>query len=163
MPKGKYTFKTVRQELPNGLIKRVEMIDHPGAVLIVPFISSRKVVLVRQYRPTFKRYLYEFPCGTLDPGESPLTCARRELAEETGYGGRQFRKLGEIYPAPGYTNEIIHLYTARELHPQTAECDDDEIITVRLLSRAQIQDMVAQHKIKDAKTICALALCGWLR
>lgn len=163
MPKGVFTFRNERKKLPNGLMHTVQLIDHPGAVLIMPFYSPRKVVLLRQYRPTLDNYLYEFPCGTLDPQESVLRCARRELAEEAGYGARNFRKMGAIHTAPGFTNEKIVLYAAHNLYSQTAVGDPDEIISVQLVSRTQIKMMITRHQITDAKTICALAFAGWLR
>ncbi len=158
---GKFVLKTERRRLPNGKTRTLRLIDHPGAVLIMPFLDARRVVLLRQYRPALRGYLYEFPCGTLEPGESPLTCARRELSEEAGYGARRWKKLGEIYPAPGYTNEKVRLYTADDLFTRQAGQDPDEIISVCPVSRAEIRTMLRAGRIKDAKTLCALALHGW--
>lgn len=162
MAKGKFTYLERDQKLPNGVIKRLRMIDHPGAVLIVPFIDKNNIIVLRQYRPTLGAYLFELPCGTIDPRESPLVCAKRELIEETGYKGGAFSKLGEIYPAPGYTNEKIYLFKAERLTPQTAEQDEDEIISTRIVNRSEIKSMLARRKIHDAKTICAFAYCGWV-
>ena len=163
MPNSKFRIKTFQKKLPNGIRHTVHMIDHPGAVLILPVFSARKVVLLRQFRPALDSYLYEFPCGTLNAGESPLTCARRELAEEAGFAARTYRKLGAIHTAPGYTNEQVVLYSAHDLTPHKTAGDPDEIISVQLVSRTQIKSMVANRKITDAKTICALAFTGWLR
>lgn len=162
MKKGKFKYRVCRKQLPNGLTKQFRMIDHPGAVLIVPFMDARNIILLRQYRPALGKYLFELPCGTIDPRESPLVCAKRELIEETGYKGAKFSKLGKIYPAPGYTNEIIYLYQAQQLTPWQAEKDQDEIISIRIVSRSEIKSMVIHRKINDAKTICALVYCGWL-
>ncbi|MGE0268750.1 MAG: NUDIX hydrolase [Candidatus Omnitrophota bacterium] len=162
MKKGKFKYKICSKKLPNGLTRQFRMIDHPGAVLIVPFMDNRNIILLRQYRPALGKYLFELPCGTIDPNESPLVCAKRELIEETGYKGGQFSGLGKIYPAPGYTNEVIYLYQAQQLMPQHAEKDQDEIISTRIVSRPEIKSMVAHRKISDAKTICALVFCGWL-
>ncbi len=162
MKKGKFKYLVRQEKLPNGFIKMVRMIDHPGAVLIVPFINLKTIILLRQYRPVFGKYLYELPCGTIDPRESPLVCAKRELIEETGYKGKRFSKLGEIYPAPGYTNEIIYLYKADQLTVEQGQKDDDEIISIQMVNQAEIKSMVSRQKIKDAKTLCALAYCGWL-
>lgn len=159
---GKFHLKTERRTLPNGVTRTLRMIDHPGAVLIMPVVNSRRVILLRQYRPALNGYLYEFPCGTLEAGERPLTCARRELAEEAGFGARTFEKLGAVYTAPGYTNEKIHLYRATGLFERRAGQDPDEIIEVCPVSRARIKEMVARGRITDAKTLCALALAGWL-
>lgn len=136
------------------------MIEHPGAALIVPFLSSDRIVFLRQYRVVMKKELYELPAGTKDKGESPLACARRELPEETGYSARKIKKLGFIYPVPGYSTEVIHIFKAEGLKPQKAEQDFDEIIRTVVLSRAQVRKLFRQGKIHDAKTICALAFCG---
>ncbi|MCA9393869.1 MAG: NUDIX hydrolase [Candidatus Omnitrophica bacterium] len=161
MPKRKFTLKTERRRLPNGVTRTIRMIDHPGAVLIVPFVNSRRVILLRQYRPALRAYLHEFPCGTLEAGERPLACARRELAEESGFGARSWKKLGEIFTAPGFTNEKIHLYAATDLFVRQADRDPDEIISVTDVSRDDIKDMLRRGRLRDAKTLCALALCGW--
>jgi ADP-ribose pyrophosphatase len=162
MKKGKFKYLICDKKLPNGQTKRFRMIDHPGAVLIVPFMDEARIILLRQFRPALGKYLYELPCGTIDPNESPLVCAKRELIEETGYKGGTFAKLGEIYPAPGYTNEIIYLYKAGQLKAHEAEKDPDEIITTKVVDRSQIKSMFSSRKINDAKTICALVYCGWL-
>lgn len=161
MAKKKFILKSERRRLPNGLTLTVRMIDHPGAVLMVPFLNTRRVIMLRQYRPALRDYLYEFPCGTLDAGERPLTCARRELAEEAGFGARSWKKLGEVFTAPGFTNEKIHLYAATDLFPRQAARDADEIIEVLEFSRADIKALAARGRLRDAKTLSALALCGW--
>ncbi len=161
--KGKFTFRKIRQTLPNGIVKTVEMIDHPGAVLIVPFLSPRRIILLRQFRPTLNKYIYEFPCGTIDPRESPLRCAKRELIEETGYAATRVSKLGCLYPAPGYTNEIIYVYQADQLTPAEAQQDDDEIIETMVVSRRDLHKMLKQGDLQDSKTVAALVLCGWLK
>lgn len=161
--KGKFSFRKVQQTLPNGVVKTVEMIDHPGAVLIVPFLSPRRIVLLKQYRPTLRSYIYELPCGTIDPREKPLACAKRELIEETGFASKDFKKLGRLYPAPGYTNEIIHVYQAQSLQPSQAERDDDEIIETLVISRRDLHKMLERGQLQDSKSVAAFALCGWLK
>ena len=156
----KFTYIQKQQRLPNGVVTRMEMIEHPGAALIVPFLSPNKIIFLRQYRAVMKKVLYELPAGTTSPGESPLACARRELPEETGYSARKIKKAGFIYPVPGYSTEVIHIFMAEGLKPQKAEKDFDEIIQTVVLSRAQVRRLFRQGKIHDAKTICALAFCG---
>lgn len=155
-------LKVYRQKrrLPNGFVKTSEIIQHPGAVLVLPVFQDGKIVFLRQYRSAIDMYLYELCAGTLKPQEDPLVCARRELIEETGYQARVMRKIGEIYPAPGYTTEKIHLYIARGLLKHGASVEDDEIIETRIFSRMQIRRLLKSHKIVDAKTISALVLGG---
>jgi len=161
-PKGKFTVQTLERMLPNGILKRMDMVDHPGAVLIVPFVSETRIILLQQYRPTLDKFIFELPCGTIDPNESALRCAKRELVEETGFGARKLSKLGELYPAPGYTNEIIYVFQAENLFASVAQKDDDEIIQTLEISSAEIKQMITSGRLCDAKSIAALALCGWL-
>ena len=161
--KGKLlSLVTQRRRLPNGHVATVEIVEHPGAVVIVPFLKKDTVVLIRQYRPAIKAYLYEFPAGTINKGEKPSSCAGRELIEETGFRAQKLTRLGEIYPVPGYSTEIITIYKAQGLRPATAPRDADEIITTGVFGKAKIKSFFKSGRIKDAKTICALALCGWV-
>lgn len=161
--KGKViTLVTRKRIFPNGYVSRVEIIEHPGAVVIVPFLDLSTVILLKQYRPAIDRYLYELPAGTLKPGESVPLCARRELIEETGFAARKFRRMGQIYPVPGYSTEIMTVFKAEGLYPREAEGDPDELIETRTFSRVQVRRLFRNGKIKDAKTICGLAFCGWL-
>ncbi|MDZ4241607.1 MAG: NUDIX hydrolase [Candidatus Omnitrophota bacterium] len=152
---------TKEQFLPNGRWMPLDMIDHPGAVCIVPFARRDQVLLIRQYRPVIKKYLYEFPAGTLEAGESPASCARRELIEETGFAARAIRRIGMIYPLPAYSNEIIVIYRAERLFPCQGVQDPDEIIRVHPATRADVRRLLARGLIRDAKTISALGFCGW--
>ena len=148
--------------LPGGHRVTIECVNHPGAVLIVPFLSPGKVVLLRQYRAAIKAWLYEFPAGTIEPGEKPLACARREIIEETGYRAGIIKKLGSIYPVPGYSTEIITMYTAERLTEVGMACEEDEVIEPQIFSKKGIRDLITKGNLLDAKTLCALGLCGWL-
>lgn len=152
--------ETVR--LPNGRRTDLDMIEHPGAVLIVPFLDARRIILLRQYRATIKRYLYELPAGTLNRGEMPLACARREVVEETGFAAARFAYLGRIVPVPGYADEKIFIYKATHLTPAYRARDDDEIIRTLVVTRLQVRRLLKSRRLEDAKTIAALAFCGWL-
>jgi ADP-ribose pyrophosphatase len=158
----KYNFVMKNVRLPNGRTTRVEMVDHPGAVLIVPFRSADEIILLRQYRVVFREYLYELPAGTLEKKESIVACARRELREETGLSAQKIRRLGKIYLVPGYSNEVIYIFVAENLVANPAPPDADEIIEAKTVRRRQVQDLFRRRKIIDAKTICALTFCGWL-
>ena len=139
-----------------------ETVIHPGAAAIVPVITGHKVILVRQFRYATKREIWEIPAGTLDKNEIPLQCARRELAEETGYSAKVFKKLAMFYPCPGYSSEIIYLYEACNLTKTDGqEQDIDENIKIRLFSRPEIIKLIRRGKIIDAKTIIGLMI--WLK
>lgn len=151
---------TVR--LPNKFIAHLEVITHPGAALVVPFLSKDKIILLRQLRPVIGAYLYELPAGTLKKNETALCCGRREIVEETGYRAKRFTRLGYIYPVPGYSTEKIVIFKAEGLSKKNAQADKDEIIQSLIVTRKQLKVMFAKGKIVDAKSICALTLCGWL-
>src|SRR3990167_5341631 len=114
-----------KRRFPNGYVGEVEIIRHPGAVLIVPFLSQDKVVMIRQYRPVFDKFIYEFPAGTLEKKESLFSCARREIVEETGYRAGRIIKTGVIYPVPGYSTEIITIFKAEGLTKAVAAQNPD--------------------------------------
>ncbi len=161
--KGKaWRLVSKRQRLPNGRMTLVEVIEHPGAVVIVPFIKKETIILLRQFRPTIQRYLYELPAGTIDPGESPLACAKREVIEETGFRARKMTKVNFIYPVPGYSTEVITIFKAQDLIKDSALKDPDEIIRTEMVTQNQIRRLFRSGKIVDAKTICALAFIGWI-
>lgn len=161
--KGKLLKVFVRkQRLPNGYLATFETIKHPGAALIVPFLSADKIIILRQLRPVINSYIYELPAGTLGRAESALNCARREIIEETGYSAKKFTFLGKIYPVPGYSTEKIVIYKAEKLKKEKRLAEKDEIIKNHILTRAEIKKLFKSGRIVDAKTIAALALCGWL-
>lgn len=153
---------TKRTRLPNGYVVDLEIVKHPGAVLIVPFLSRDKIIFLRQYRPVVNCYLYELPAGTLERGERLSACARREIIEETGFAANKLTKLGEIFPVPGYSTEKITLFKAEGLQKTKKASEPDEIITTHILSKSQVQRLFRTGKIKDSKTIAGLAFCRWL-
>ncbi len=163
MPRRKLNFKRSQSvKLPNGRTIKISYIEHPGAVIIAPFLDKNTVVMMRQFRPALKKYIYELPAGTLDPNESLATCARRELIEETGFRTKKLTKLGQIYPVPGYSTEIIHIFKAESLVQGEAEPEVYEVIRLIPMTKPQVQKILKKGKLMDAKTICTLALCGWL-
>jgi len=146
-------FELIRENvtLENGTTTDVEYIEHPGAAAVVPFLDDNRIVLLKQYRHALKKHIREIPAGTLDPREEILDCAKRELIEETGYSAGQWHKLGEITPVPGYSNERIHIYLARELQPAAQDLDADEVIQVENIDFRKALEMVGSGKIQDAK------------
>lgn len=133
-----------------------EVIEHPGGVCIVALTEEREVLLVRQFRYPYGKVLAEIPAGKLNYGEDPLSCGKRELLEETGATAECYVDLGQLYPSPGYLNEIIHTYLATGL-TFTEQClDDDEFLDVERVSLDAAVDMVLKGDIKDAKTQAAI-------
>lgn len=153
-------FDLVRENVTfrNGLTVDLDVIRHPGATAIVPLADPETLILLRQYRHAVGSFIWEIPAGTLDAGENPLQCARRELAEETGYRARQWTPVGCIFPVPGYSDEQIHVYLARELTPAPRALDPDEILDVHPVSVAEARRMMQDGRIQDAKTIAGLHL-----
>lgn len=145
--------------LPNGL-KRQKVIVHPSnAVAILP-IEGDSCKLIRQYRYAIDRYILEVPAGALEADEDPLAAAGRELIEETGFAARTVEPKGFIITTPGYTDEKIYLYEARGLSPsQEYEKDEDEVIEVLDIPVRDLNRMIVDGTITDAKTICLIHRC----
>lgn len=142
--------------LPNGFTARREVVEHPGAVAIVPLLEGDRVVLVRQYRHPANKILLEIPAGTLGPGEDPEACAVRELAEEIGYRPGKLVPLFEMFLAPGYSSELIRVFLASELEYAPGKSDEDEILEIETLPLEQVVAMIDRGEIQDAKTICGV-------
>ena len=142
--------------LENGLSTTREVVEHRGAADIVPLHENKQIVLVRQYRYPISTELLEIPAGTLERGETPEKCARRELKEETGFKCDELTKISEIYIAPGYSTEKIHFYLARKLVREHSNPDEDEHIKVEVIPLTEVLEKIRKGEIRDAKTICAI-------
>lgn len=150
--------------LPNGARIKLDVIRHPGAAAIVPLTRGHGVIMLEQYRHAVGGTIWEIPAGTLDDAESPLSCARRELTEETGYTAAAWQKLGEITPLPGYSDERIQIFLATDLSISVQNLDADEVLEVREVAFTEALDMISRGDIQDAKTICGLFMAhAWLR
>lgn len=147
-------------ELPDGKRSKREIVKHPGAVAIVALDDKDNVLLVRQFRLAADDIILEIPAGTLDPGESPEDCARRELQEEIGYQPQKLESLGGIFTAPGYTTEFIHLFLATELVESPSEGDADEFLEVVRTPLDDALKLIDDGKIIDSKTLSALLLAS---
>ncbi len=143
-------------ELPSGRKTTREIVEHSDCVAIVVVDEAENVILVRQHRSAAGEDLIEIPAGKVEPGESPLACAHRELREETGYLARKVEALGGFYASPGYSTEYLHLYLATELEPVPETPDADEIMDVVRIPLASIPEMIASGEIRDAKTLVGL-------
>jgi ADP-ribose pyrophosphatase len=148
----KFTYRVDRLQLPHGVEGEYEYIQHPGAGLAVPVTADGKFILVKQYRFPIQRYLLEFPAGTLEADESPDLTIKRELEEETGYRGNRWDKLGSFYICPGYTDEVIHAYLARDLQKleNPPAQDDDEEIEVMILDRQEVEAIILSGKAETS-------------
>ena len=145
-----------RVKLPDGRETTREIVEHPGAVAIVPVLDNGKLLVVRQYRTAARRRLMEIPAGTLEAGEAPVACAKRELIEEAGYAAGRLRKLFSCYLAPGYSTEKIHFFLATKLVPTSGRQAEDESIIVQAIDLHEALRAIERGKIQDAKTISAL-------
>ena len=143
-------------ELPGGKRAELELIRHPGASAVVPLHPDRSVTLIRQYRYAADGYILEVPAGKLDPGESPESCALREIVEEAGVRASKLHPLGWIFTTPGFTDEKIHLFAATDLTPAAQSLDDDEVIDVVKMPLSEALRLAATGGIPDAKSLCAL-------
>ncbi|HWQ42877.1 MAG TPA: NUDIX hydrolase [Desulfosporosinus sp.] len=145
---------TVR--LPNGLETSREVVRHPGAVAIIA-LQDEHVLMVRQYRYAIAQETLEIPAGKLDPHETPLACAQRELREETGYRGT-IETVGTFYSTPGFTNEVMHLFLARDLVWDPLSPDDDEFIALERIPWDEAVQRAHQNEFNDAKTVLGILL-----
>lgn len=147
---------------PEGRLASREVVDHPGAVALVPLTQDGQVLLVRQYRYAAGRELLEIPAGTLEPGEDPEACAIRELEEETGRKAGRLELLGSVYTSPGFCSERIHIYLARldpgpggAMHP-----DEDERLLLEALPLETALEMAMSGRMADAKSVAGLAMAA---
>lgn len=154
----KLRFEVNRVALPLGVEGTFGLVRHPGASLAVPVLDDGRVLVLRQYRFAVATRLLEFPAGTLDEGEDPLTTMRRELQEEAGYSAERWDPLGTMLPCPGYSDEVIHLFLARELTPllERPAGDDDEDLEVLAMTPAELDAALASgDEYLDGKSLAA--------
>ncbi|MDH4370682.1 MAG: NUDIX hydrolase [Nitrospira sp.] len=161
MVRNIYTGKVVTLnvdtvQLPNGLTVDLETIRHPGASAVVPLKDDGTVVLIRQFRHAAGGFIYEIPAGKLDRGEDPLNCAARELEEEVGYRAASFQLLSSIFTAPGFADEVIHIYKAIGLTKGQQHLDRDEVLEIVEMSLDEAIEKIQDGTIRDGKTIIGL-------
>jgi ADP-ribose pyrophosphatase len=149
-------FDVVAEQLrfaTTGRITHHLTVRHPGAVVLLPRQEDGSLLLIKQYRHSVRQKLFELPAGTLEPGEEPLACAQRELAEETGYVATTWQDLGQLHPAPGFCSEVQHCFFATGLSACQAAPDEDEIIEVVPMSATQVEQAIRDGSMTDAKSI----------
>mgnify|MGYP000103126427 CR=1 FL=1 len=146
--------------LPNGRTIELEILRHPGASAVVPLKEDGKVILIRQLRHAAGGFIYEIPAGKLDPHEDPKDCAARELEEEVGYRAGSLELLTSILTAPGFTDEVIHIYLGTKLEIGKQQLDQDEILEIVEWSLDEAIDKIQDGTIRDAKTIIGLQMAN---
>jgi ADP-ribose pyrophosphatase len=156
----KFDFEVNRLRLPNKSEGEWDCIRHPGGALAIPVTSEGKLILVRQYRFAVQGRLLEFPAGTLETNEEPLETVKREIEEETGYRAHKWDKLGEFFLAPGYSDEILYAFLARDLEkletpPQHEEDEDIEIV---FFTPEELETAIRDGQPVDGKTIASFFL-----
>ena len=168
-----YTGKVISLDVdvvrfPDGSVGELEMIRHPGASAIVPFLSDPRgedpqVLMIRQYRYATEGYLLEIPAGRLDLGEDPRDCALRELKEETGCSAEHVDHLFTMYTTPGFTDEKIHLFMATGLVAGESKRESDEFLDLEPMPLSRALELVETGEIKDAKTALGLLFAAGFR
>ena len=168
-----YTGKIISLDVdtvrfPDGSTGKLEMIRHPGASAVVPFLSDPRgadpqILLIRQYRYAADGYLYEIPAGRLDPGEDPRDCAARELKEETGCTAKQLEYLLTMYTTPGFTDEKIHVFMATGLASGETKHEADEFLDLHPVLLSKALEMVQAGAIRDGKTALGLLFAAGFR
>ncbi len=168
-----YTGKIVSLDVdtvrfPDGSTGELEMVRHPGASAVVPFLSDPRgddpqVLMIRQYRYAAGGYLYEIPAGRLDPGENSRDCAARELKEETGCTAEQLEFLLTMYTTPGFTDEKIHLFLATGLTTGETKHEADEFLDLHPMLLSKALEMVQAGEIQDGKTVLGLLFAAGFR
>ncbi len=149
-----------RIENPAGKTQRIDYIQHVDGVTIIPIDENNQILFVRQYRHPSGEELLELPAGSLEAGEDPESCARRESREEVGMAPAKLQHLGGTYLAPGYSSEYLHYFLAKDLSPAPLPPDEDEDITIIRLSWEEALRKVTQNEIRDAKSVAGIFLAG---
>ena len=164
--KSVYNGRVIRVKLdrviePGGVEAIREVVEHHGSVVVIPRLSNGHIILVRQFRYPARKHLWELVAGSMEPGESVIRAARRELQEETGYRPGTLKRLFSFYPSPGFLTEEMHLVEARDLKPSEANPEADERIEVGEFSKKQLGKLLREKKIVDGKTLVGLLWEGW--
>jgi ADP-ribose pyrophosphatase len=157
-----------RVRFPNGSEGELEMVRHPGASAVVPFLSDPtgddpQLLLIRQYRYAAEGYLYEIPAGRLDPGEEPAACAARELREETGCTAEHVEHLYTVYTTPGFTDEKIHIFMAVGLARGESAREADEFLEVETMTLSRALELIRTGEIRDGKTAVGILFAAGFR
>lgn len=141
-------------KLPNGKESTREVVNHPGGVAILTYKDDNTLIMVEQFRKPFEKTILEIPAGKIEKGEEPEICGKRELEEETGCKAKTFKYLGKIVTSPGFCDEVIYIYEARDLYKGRDDIgDEDEFINLKEIKTDKVSSMIKSGEIIDAKTI----------
>ncbi len=143
-------------DMPDGRSIDFEVVRHAPATAILAVDAEGRAIFVHQFRHALGKQIWEIPAGIVEEGEDPLTCAKRELREETGFSAAQWSSLGMMYTAAGFCDEIIHLFLAHELSAGTQDLDETEFLEPHAIPMDKVREMVASGEISDCKTIVSL-------
>ncbi len=157
-PGRAFTIRRDHLRLPDGRTTKFDIVEHHGSVILIPIDEKGNLLFVRQYRHAAGKELLELPAGTLDEGEAPEWCARRELREETGMAADQIQLMGGFYLAPGYSTEYMYVYLATSLRHDPLQADADEFLQVETVPLTAALKMAENGEIPDAKSLAALLL-----
>jgi ADP-ribose pyrophosphatase len=141
---------------PTGVRATREVITHPGSVVVLPVLPDGRIILIRQYRHAARQFLWELVAGRIDSGESVRQAAARELIEETGYRAKRLRIFLDVFPTPGFLEERMYILVAEGITPGKAEPEEDEKITAKAFTRAQLEKMIQRGVLRDAKSVAGL-------
>jgi len=161
--KGK-AFDVRREKIrtPQGAIVLLDIVDHRGAVTMIPVDQEGRIIFVRQYRHPAGKFLLELPAGVMEVGELPENSAQREVREETGMAAEKLIKVGEFYLAPGYSTEYMHVFLATQLYPAPLPGDIDEVLSLERVPIREAYRLAMEGEIQDAKSLAALFLARQL-
>jgi len=144
--------------LPDGRKRSYDLVDHRGSVTIIPIDKKGNIWFVEQFRMGSENYLIELPAGVIDGDESPKTCAAREVREEIGMAAGELVYIESIYLVPGYSNELNHIYLAKDLKPDPLQQDDDEFLLIKKYSNEELSKLIREGNLQDSKSLAALYL-----
>lgn len=158
-----YTGKTIKLrvdtvEVPNKGYQKREIIEHKGVVAIIAITDDDKIVLVKQYRKSVEKELYELPAGQIEIGETPLDCAARKLKEKTGYSADNLKLIHKHYTTPAFSNQLVFIYLAKNLIHGESQLEEDEFLEIHKINRNEAYSMVISNEICDSKTVIGLLL-----
>ena len=155
-----FDVEKVTFEMPNGKQPTYDLVVHPGAAVVMPIDEEGNILFIRQWRLGAENELLELPAGTLEAEEPPIECARREVREETGMAAGEIKLIGQFYLTPGYSNEYLYIFLARDLTPSPLAQDDDELIDLVPIPLEKAYQIAAQGEINDGKTLATLFLAS---
>jgi ADP-ribose pyrophosphatase len=151
-----FSVRQDRLRMPDGRPMQLDIVDHNGAVTLLPVDGDGQIWFIRQYRHAAGEELLELPAGAAEDNEDPLVCAQRELREETGMAAAHLEKIGGFFLAPGYSTEFMHVYLATGLTPAPLPQDDDELLQIEKISARQAVRLAEDGMLRDSKSLIAL-------